>query len=509
VIEAQTSTITEPRAAARALPAVVTTVALIVLGLASAGLYWWGRDLHRFTQWLAAYSWLFIGQLAIYVTACYLIVRDNARSTGTIRLLTIGAVLVFAALFRAELIAQQPFLSSDVYRYVWDGRVQAAGVNPYQYPPGAEELRELRDDRVFPNITAEDQGWLSPYPPAAQVVFQVVYRLLPSVTGFKLAMSAFDLITVLLIMLTLASAGLDPARAIIFAWHPLVIFETAHSGHVESVYIAFVALAVWAWSRNRPALSGAGLALAAAVKFYPALLLPVFLTTSSPLEHSAATGSGLQDGGFRQIGQSSGTRIDLRSLVKLSSKWNLKLIGAFVGTILAAYLPYLGAGNNLFAFLGGYFIEEGFGDSGARYFLLALLRRVIPVPTVAFLIAGALVLVGLAVRWMIREKREVTDLARGAIALVGAYLLLTTPRYAWYYVWLLPFLCFTPRLGWLYLTGAASLLYLVWYTPLVYPEVPLWLGAAVYFPTIALLAWDSLRIRSQDRSIPAAESASL
>jgi hypothetical protein len=384
-------------------------------------------------------------------------------------------------------------LSSDVYRYVWDGRVQAEGVNPYRYPPGAEELRELRDQRIFPNIPAEDHGWLSPYPPAAQIVFFLAYKLLPSVTGFKLAMSMFDLIAILLIMLSLASAGLDPARAIIFAWHPLLIFETAHSGHVESVYIAFIALAIWAWSRKSPALTGAALALAAAVKFYPALLLPVFLVTSPPREDSA--GAGPQAGSSLDVRQTPRARPELRSLAGLWSAPNLKLVGVFVATIVAVYLPYLGAGSNLFGFVGGYFNEEGFGDSGARYFLLTLLHKVIPVPTVAFLVPAALVLVVLAVRWMVSGKHDVTDVARGAITLIGAYLLLTTPRYAWYYAWLLPFLCFVPRFGWLYLSSAASLLYLVWYTPLVYPEVPLWLGAAVYLPTIALLLWENTGAR--------------
>jgi hypothetical protein len=94
---------------------------------------------------------------------------------------------------------------------------------------------------------------------------------------------------------------------------------------------------------------------------------------------------------------------------------------------------------------------------------------------------------------MVKPKRDAVDVARGAMALIGGFLLLTTPRYAWYYVWLLPFLCFAPRLGWLYLTSAASLLYLVWYTPFVYPGIPLWLGVAVYLPTMALLIWERAR----------------
>jgi alpha-1,6-mannosyltransferase len=484
MIRTRTPPIIEDRPTSRTLPAAVWPVVLIALGLASAGLYWWGRDLHRFTQWLAAYSWLFIGQLALYLTACYVVMRGDSRSRLTIKLLTTGAVLVFAAAFRVELVGQQPFLSSDVYRYVWDGRVQAAGVNPYRYAPDAEELRELRDDRIFPNITEEDRSWLSPYPPVAQAVFLAVYKLLPSVTGFKLAMSLFDLIALLLIMLTLDATGQDPARAILFAWHPLVIFETAHSGHVESVYIAFITLALWGWSRRSHALTGVAIALAALVKFYPALLLPVFITATPERDRA--------DAGQPDRGKSS----LLSSLQNLGNGSNLKMLAAFVGTIVAAYLPYLGAGRRIFEFLGGYFSEEGFGESGARYFLLTLARKIIPLPTSAFVLVAVLVLGAVALKWMVKPKRDAVDVASGATAVIGGFLLLTTPRYAWYYVWLLPFLCFAPRLGWLYLTSAASLLYLVWYTPFVYPGIPLWLGSAVYLPTMALLIWERAHHRN-------------
>jgi hypothetical protein len=313
-------------------------------------------------------------------------------------------------------------------------------------------------------------------------VFLTVYTLFPTVSGFKLAVSAFDLITVILIMLTLAAAGIDPARAIIFAWHPLVVFETAHSGHVESVYIAFIAVALWASSRGSRVLTGVGLALATAVKFYPALLLPVFFVTAEG--ESSGQNSIVEE-------RRNSSKFRVRALAKLWSGSNLKMLGAFFATIAAVYLPYLGAGGNMFGFLDDYFKGEGFGDSGSRYFLLKLLREVIPVPTLAFLIPAALLLLALAVKQMLVTKRDVADVARGAIALIGAYLLLTTPRYAWYYVWLVPFLCFAPRVSWLYLSGAASLLYLVWYTPLVYPDIPLWLGAAIYLPTVTLLLWEN------------------
>ena len=139
-------------------------------------------------------------------------------------------------------------------------------------------------------------------------------------------------------------------------------------------------------------------------------------------------------------------------------------------------------------------------QSGARYFLLDAVRKVVWIPTNVFLVVAAACLITVAVRQMLRVKRDASDVARGAVALIGTYLLLTTPRYAWYYVWLIPFLCFAPRLGWMYLTCASMLLYLVWYTPLVYPEVPLWLGASIYFPVLAWLGWDWVKTKSPRNS---------
>ena len=345
----------------------------------------------------------------------------------------------------------------------------------------------MRDDRIFPNINLEDRKWLSPYPPVAQIVFVAVSGIRPlSVTAFKTAMSSFDLITVLLLMLVLARNGLDPARAIIFAWHPLVIFEGSHSGHIEAVLIAFLALSLWAWSEGKWALTGIALALATLVKFYPVLLLPVFLIAKRDP----------RDVPGEKADINVGPGLERSSLSGLFSKRSLTMLGAFVATVALAYLPYLGAGRNLFGFLRDYVVEEGFIQSGTRYFLLALVRDLIPMPTALFLVAAAIAFAVASVRWLLRAKLDSVDVAKGATALVGLYLLVTTPRYPWYYTLMIPFLCLAPSIGWLYLTCASALLYLVWYTPLVYPEIPLWLGLCVYVPTLGWLAWERLNRRT-------------
>ena len=159
-----------------ALSVVVAPVAILLLGTASTSLYFWGRDLHRFTQWLAAYLSLFIAQLAFYLLGCYVVARWSDRSSHIAWWGTVILVIIFGAASRAVLVPQRPYLSSDVYRYVWDGHVQAAGINPYQYVPEADELRGLRDDNIYPKINPEDKRWRSPYPPVAQLVFAAIAR---------------------------------------------------------------------------------------------------------------------------------------------------------------------------------------------------------------------------------------------------------------------------------------------------------------------------------------------
>jgi hypothetical protein len=280
----------------------------------------------------------------------------------------------------------------------------------------------------------------------------------------------------------LMKSGLEPARVVLFAWNPLLIFESAHSGHIESVFIAFLALAFWAWTQGKFAATGVGLGLATMVKFYPALLLPVVLVLKPG--GSTDTSASISSSPNRSTKTLSGI---VRGLFNAP---NIKIVAAFVVTIALSYLPYLSVGAGVFGPMASEFREEGYIEEGDRYFLLALLRSVAGVPTSLFLFLAALILAALGVWSLLLKKRDATDLARAALALIGTYLLILSPRYPWYYAWIIPYLCFIPKLGWFYLSGATVLLYLLWYTPLRYPDLPLWLGAALYLPAIAMLIWE-------------------
>src|SRR5712692_773247 len=115
---------------------IVTNVLLAGLGVILLVLYRLGLHSRGLTD-IVWFIKLALVQSALYLFAAWMIFRArNARSTLVL-------VLLFAGIFRLSIVFAPPYLSDDVYRYVWDGRVQAAGMNPYRYFPADEHLQGL------------------------------------------------------------------------------------------------------------------------------------------------------------------------------------------------------------------------------------------------------------------------------------------------------------------------------------------------------------------------------
>ena len=133
---------------------------------------------------------------------------------------TIWLVLAVAAATRVVPLLSPPFLSSDLYRYVWDGRVQQAGINPYRYIPADPALAGLRDPVIYPHINRRDYA-PTIYPPMAQVIFRGIAAVSQSPRAIKVAMVLFEVLAVLCLIRLLALAGLPTARVLIYAWNPL------------------------------------------------------------------------------------------------------------------------------------------------------------------------------------------------------------------------------------------------------------------------------------------------
>ncbi len=355
--------------------------------------------------------------LALVQGACYLAAVALTWRGGLSRRALI-AVLAVAALMRLVVLLAPPYLSDDINRYVWDGRVEAAGINPYRYVPTDPHLAGLRDTRIFPNINRSDYA-PTIYPPAAEYIFFLGTRVRVSLTAMKATLLAFELAGVLLLLRLLDDWGLPRERVLIYAWHPLTLWEFAGSGHVDAAVVTFVALALWARRRENAWLTGSALAAAALVKFFPAVLFPA-----------------------------------------LYRRWDWKMPVAAAATVIVAYAPFIGAGSAVLGFLPGYLQEEGL-QSGAGFFLGNLLRNVPPLEhmgSAPYLALAVAALTALGVHCLLTaEGRYLAS----TLTLAVATMVLLSPHYPWYFVWIVPLICFTPRPSALYLTLACPLLYFV------------------------------------------------
>jgi hypothetical protein len=159
---------------------------------------------------------LLVVSAAVYFGAVRLILR-NAWPCGTVWI-----VLGVAVALRVLLLTAPPILSTDVYRYVWDGRVQAAGINPYRHIPADPALASFRDAVIYPQINRADYA-RTIYPPVAQIVFAAVGRIWDSVMGMRLAMLGFEALGIVCLLRLLPLVGLPPERILIYAWNPLAL----------------------------------------------------------------------------------------------------------------------------------------------------------------------------------------------------------------------------------------------------------------------------------------------
>ncbi|MFG1680922.1 glycosyltransferase 87 family protein [Nonomuraea sp. NPDC049269] len=369
----------------------------------------------------------------LFVVALWLARSMPARQRAV--LVVAGGVIVTAT----GLVAP-PSTSTDSYRYAWDGRVQAAGISPYDHPPADPALSPLRDGWLFPDdCDAPDRARVSQgvctrinrplvhtiYPPLAEGYFLLVHWLTPEGSRHKglQAGGALMAIAVLLALWRWAGAG----RAACWAWCPAVPAEAVNNAHIDMLGVLLVVLA-FCVVRGRGALLGAAIA----AKLIPATALPGAL-------------SGVLKGGvaWRRIAA---------------------VVVPAVLVVMLTYLPYvLISRGSVAGYLFGYVQEEGYEAPSARG-RYAVLRLVMPDSWAPF---AAILLLALLVLYVLRYGDPERPWG-GALLVSGSVLLLFTPEYSWYALLVVALVAMDGRWEWLgvalagavgYLFGPATLAY--------------------------------------------------
>lgn len=378
---------------------------------------------------LLAAGWWLPGELAAWALAWVVAVVTAFRLP---RRIAVPLVLVAALALRVGAIAGPPITSDDLFRYSWDGRVQAAGINPYQYTPRSTALVSLREPWLWPEeqpcplayrpqgCTRINRSWVHTiYPPVAEAWFAGIYRLAGIDARHKpwqVAGLVTDLMVVALLVTALRRRGRDPRWAALYALCPAPVLEIVNNGHVDglAILLSLAALTVASppvdgrgrlTTQRREVVAGVLIGLAILVKLFPALLILVIAAGAA----------------------------DRRSRALLRTG------AAALAVCVAGYLPHvLAVGGKVIGFLPGYLREEQY-DGAGRYLVAGALR--VPGSLAGPLSVLALVAVAAWV-WARRPPAPV-----GAAALVGTLLLAASPVQPWYAVTLLAFatLAVTPR----------------------------------------------------------------
>ena len=414
-------------------------------------------------------SWWFRGAIAasvpVYFLACRAVLQADRKHA-------LWLVLGVAVVLRAALLLGPPLLSSDVYRYVWDGRVQQAGINPYLYLPVDPALASLRDKAIYPHINRADYA-PTIYPPAAQVIFAAVSGISDSVIAMKAAMVAFEALAIFCLVRLLVMLKRPPAQVLIYAWNPVALWEFAGNGHVDAAAIGCVALALlWRASGRRMGLAGLALGAATLIKFLPAVLAAALWRNGRP-----------------------GIRLALGCL-------------AVAGGLYGTYALWGDAGARVLGFLGSYGDEEGLA-SGSGLWALAGLGMLADLPSWAprfYLAATAVLLVGLGA-WIAFRPRpqagspaDITRICADAALLGIVVMTALSPHYAWYFAWLAVPATIAPSRSAIWMSAAAMVLY---YSPL--PDRFLW-PSILYVPAIILM-WIDARSARNAALVPALQGS--
>ncbi len=434
-------------AAFRALP---DSWRLGALGVAAVAAIW-STGPTRGKPWAPTFLIGYVTAWVFYATAGLIVNRSRRlprRAFLWIVMVAVGLRLV--SLYRT------PRLSTDVWRYLWDGRVVNAGINPFVYPPDAPEVGHLRDGNWRP---INFRHIRTIYPPAAQMLFSGLARVRDSdAEAFRWAFCIFDLGNVLLLALLLRRTRRPPERAVWYAWCPLVVTETTAGAHVEpfGLFLLLAAFVLVSRRERKPGFaSGAALAGAVMAKGYAVLAAPFFL----------------RRGGWRAT----------LSFLLLS---------------LALLLPYLGAGKLVFSGLAAYLKAW---EMNSSLFLL-LDGQLTKVTDAHFAIARAItMLIVLAViaalAW--RPQPSLEWLLGCSFAAFGAQLFIGAPTLPWYVIWLVPALCWWSVPGLVLFTLTVSAQYYArWVCDTSFHETLLWIGyAPVYALLVGQLIWWRLRQR--------------
>ncbi|MCW2496183.1 glycosyltransferase 87 family protein [Jatrophihabitans sp.] len=366
-------------------------------------------------------------------TIAFLVAVAALRWTGLAPRHLAVAILLGGAVLQLVALSHSPQTSDDDFRYIWDGKVQLSGTDPYRYPPASPSLSSLRAAPIFGTdgpctyripgscVAINRPTVHTIYPPVAEAAFTAVRLLSFGGHGVQLPFQIAAALGSCLIGLLLAHRALgrgDPVWTVaLWAWCPVVVYEFGNNAHIDWLAVLLVVLGLRAYAADRLGRAGVLIGAAIATKLYPGLLLASLLRRRPWL-----------------------------------------VLASSLGFVALTYVPHVAAvGSSVIGYLPGYLHEEGYSTGNH----LLLLGAVFPHP-IDTAIGVLIVAAGGVWAW---RRTEPSAPENTAVVVLGLALLVATPRYGWYAALLVALIAMSRRIEWLPVAFASSFVYLSHGTP--------------------------------------------
>ena len=415
------------------------------------------------------------GAGALYLALPWVIRATQSAVPGLIKGLVWG-ILAAGLAIRLILFASEPALEDDYQRYLWDGAVTANGLNPYEKSPEAAKAAHpqlmplgrlaLESGPVLGRINHASLRTI--YPPIAQGAFAFAHWLSPwSLTAWRGLILAFDMIAIALLLVLLRDLGRSPLWAALYWWNPIVLKELYNSAHMDALLVPLVLGALALAIRKRPLMATACLTVAAGVKIWPLILLPLVWREllDKPKKLIAA--------------------LALTTLACTLFAWPVLTAGFDTSSGFVAYASKWKTNSALFPSLENMarFILDAAGIDALQPSLLAR--------------AGVVSVLALIIAWQCRTAAgSATAIARKFLIVTAALFLLSPAQFPWYYLWVMPLLALFPVPGLLVLSATLPLYYTGFYF-LSHKGYELFTGQIVWLiwlPAWGLLLWQARHI---------------
>jgi alpha-1,6-mannosyltransferase len=487
----------------------ITSLLLYILLTQLSGQFNWGEGYSE--RPILAYLAIYFSLIILYALTWFF-VRQHPGDRGIFWM-----ILVFGLLFRAAILPSQQIQEDDVYRYLWDGKVFAHGINPFEYAPAEvnnfKALRIQNPENYYETYLERNESelerldalkWESPqsvkilervnhpdvstiYPPMAQFVFRLAHQVKPdSIIALRIGFLFFDVMALVFIIGILSRLGLDKAGCLIYFWSPLIIKETFNSTHLDIIGISLLCGSIYFLVNQRHTLATLFLAFSFLGKLYPVILFPLYL--QAYYEKTS------------QEGKNTG--------------WALaKISFLFLGVIVVGFLPFMGIGLQLFDGLKAFTLYWQSNDS-IFAMLVFIYKNILggfadqivlsnPLPIFLSKVTVAIILVSVLLGLLRRKTsllQQPLEFIRGFFYIMALVFLLSPVQNPWYLCWVVPFLCLFPHQAWIVLTGLVGFYYLDFYFD--YQEIQafsLWIPWVEYLPFYFLLALQFWQRKKQNQ----------